>query len=72
MLCAKTETYYPPFKKYGFTKLSRDLQKIADPNRPITRSDIITLGIALGFRWEQFDRALEAAGFYKLYVKDIQ
>lgn len=75
-LCAKsrpfTVTYYPPFKEYGFTKLDREMQKIADPDRPISRSDIITLGIALGFCWEQFDRALEAAGFYKLYVKDIQ
>lgn len=75
-LCAKsrpfTVTYYPPFKEYGFTKLERDLRKIAEPDRHISRSDIITLGIVLGFRWEQFDRALEAAGFYKLYVKDIQ
>ena len=67
----KGQPFWPCFKEYGFTKLDRNLRKVADPDRPVTRSDIIKLGLMLELSWEQIDRALQLGGFYKLYAKDF-
>lgn len=65
-------SYVPDFREDGFTiTLERNLRKVEDPERPLCRSDIISIGIELKLFWEEIDEALELAGFYKLYVKDI-
>jgi len=61
----------PVRREDGFIHLNRNLKKIENPDRVISRSDILLLGIALGMTWEELDHALEIAGFYKLYAKDF-
>lgn len=64
-------SYAPSFRENGFVHLDRNLRKVEDPERPLSRADILSLGIELYMDWEEIDRALELAGFHKLYVKDI-
>ena len=64
--------YVPAFREDGFTAtLDRNLRKVENLERPLFRSDIISIGIELYLTWEEIDEALELAGFHKLYVKDI-
>ena len=64
-------SYTPAFREDGFVHLDRNLRKIENPDRPLSRSDIISLGIELYLDWEDIDQALTIAGFHKLYAKDI-
>ena len=63
--------YYPAFRDSGFHTLSRNLRKVEDRQRPLSRSDILSLCIELEQDWDSIDRHLKAGGFGKLYVKDI-